>query len=207
MPMPTFVERRENPGWPMPREWRRPPQNGWAVSRRGLSASERALLDSVRRRIYNLIMTNEVPRASVPQRMATECIAVRVRLINRVVSAIYDEALRPFGIRISQGNILVAVARLGEARPADVCRLLRIEKSTLSRDVEIMKARGWLESEPPGGGRNQVLRVTPSGMDLLERSRPAWESAQEQALQLIGDRGVGALRQIASKLGFGTAVD
>ena len=79
--------------------------------------------------------------------MARECIAVRVRLINRVISALYDEALRPFGLRISQANILAAVAHMGEARPAEVSRILRIEKSTLSRDVELMRRNGWVESD------------------------------------------------------------
>ncbi len=131
---------------------------------------------------------------------------MRVRLINRVVTAIYDEALRPHGIRVSQVNILVAVARMGEARPADVCRVLRLEKSTLSRDVEVMKARGWLESDPAAGGRHQVLRITAQGLDILARSRPAWESAQDEARRLIGDPGVAALRQVAARLGLGSAI-
>jgi DNA-binding MarR family transcriptional regulator len=135
--------------------------------------------------------------------MACDCIAVRVRLINRVVTALYDEALRPHGLRVSQGNVLVAVARMGEARPADVCRVLRIEKSTLSRDVEIMKQAGWLESEPPTGGRNQVIRVTPAGLKLLMSAQPAWEKAQAEASLLIGESGVKSLQQIAARLGFG----
>jgi DNA-binding MarR family transcriptional regulator len=152
-------------------------------------------------------MKRDVTSPGLLDRIASDCIAVRVRLINRVVTAIYDEALRPHGIRVSQANILVAVARRGGARPADVCRLLRLEKSTLSRDVEVMKARGWLESDPPTGGRNQVLRITPAGLDLLGRSRPAWESAQAEATRLIGKPGVDALRQIAAKLGCWPTAD
>jgi DNA-binding MarR family transcriptional regulator len=140
-------------------------------------------------------------------RIASDCIAVRVRLINRVVTAVYDEALRPLGIRVSQANILVAVARMGAARPADICRRLRIEKSTLSRDVEVMKGKGWLESDPPAGGRNQVLQVTAAGLDLLARSRPAWESAQAESHRLIGGPGVEALREIAARLGCGAPAD
>ncbi|MDR3633421.1 MAG: MarR family winged helix-turn-helix transcriptional regulator [Isosphaeraceae bacterium] len=152
-------------------------------------------------------MKRGVTKPGLIDRIASDCIAVRVRLINRVVTAIYDEALRPHGLRVSQGNILVAVARKGEARPGDVCRLLRLEKSTLSRDVEVMKGKGWLESDPPAGGRNQVLRVTPAGLDLLARSQPAWESAQAEAQRLIGDPGVDALRQVAMKLGLGKTAD
>lgn len=166
-----------------------------------LAFFHKAPLDSAVGSIYNLVMERDAQPLEMLNRIASECIAVRVRLINRVVTALYDEALRPHGFRVSQGNILVAVARKGEARPAEIGRLLRIEKSTFSRDVEVMKGKGWLESDPPGGGRNQVLRVTPAGLDLLARSQPAWESAQAEAQRLIGDPGVAALRQIASRFG------
>ena len=129
-------------------------------------------------------MKRDVANLGRLDRIAGDCIAVRVRLINRVVTALYDEALRPQGLRVSQANILVAVARRGEGRPVDVCRLLRLEKSTLSRDVEVMKGKRWLESDPPAGGRNQVLRITPGGLDLLARSQSAWESAQAEARRL-----------------------
>jgi DNA-binding MarR family transcriptional regulator len=92
---------------------------------------------------------------------------------------------------------------MGEAGPAEVCRLLRIERSTLSRDVELMKGEGWLASDPPSGGRNQTLRVTPLGLELLGRAQPSWEEAQAEAKALIGDAGVGALRRVAARLGFG----
>lgn len=161
-------------------------------------------LDFARRSIYNLVMKRDIKTRALVDRIASDCISVRVRLMNRVVTAVYDEALRPQGVRVSQMNILVAVARVGEVRPADVCRLLRIEKSTLSRDVELMKTNGWLASDPPDGGRNQVLRVTAEGLDLLVRCRPAWESAQAEASELIGAAGVDALRQIAARLGLTT---
>jgi DNA-binding MarR family transcriptional regulator len=148
-------------------------------------------------------MKQNVSKLKDLDRIATDCLAVRVRLINRVVTAVFDEAFRPHGLRVSQANILVTVARMGEARPSNICRLLRLEKSTLSRDVEVMKRQGWLESEPPDGGRNQVVRLTTSGQDLLARTRPAWEAAQEEAGRLIGDSGVVSLKQIAARLGFG----
>ena len=121
--------------------------------------------------------------------MARECIAVRVRLINRVITALYDEALRPFALRISQANILSAIAYLGEMlAPPTSPGSLRIEKSTLSRDVELMKQNGWLESDPPAGGRNQTIRLTPEGTKLLAKIEPSWEKAQAEA-RLLDRRG------------------
>lgn len=135
--------------------------------------------------------------------MVRECIAVRVRLINRVITGLYDEAPRPFALRISQANILSAISYMGKVRPAEVSRILRIEKSTLSRDVELMKQRGWLESEPPSGGRNQMIRLTADGKNLLGNIQPSWEKAQAEAKRLIGEDGESALHQVAIRLGFG----
>jgi DNA-binding MarR family transcriptional regulator len=135
-------------------------------------------------------------------RLRGECLAVRVRLINRVISALYDEALRPFGLRISQLNILGAVACLGRSRPAEVCRVLRIEKSTLSRDVELMKQNGWIDSDPPTGGRNQTIGLTAQGKKLLAQVGPSWEKAQTDARRLIGRDGEAALHEMASRLGL-----
>ena len=50
--------------------------------------------------------------------IAGACIAVRLRLLNRVVTNLYDDALRPLGLKMSQLNILVATARIGVARTA-----------------------------------------------------------------------------------------
>ena len=135
-------------------------------------------------------------------RVAGDCLAIRVRLINRVVSAIYDEALRPHGLRVSQGNLLVAIAHQGPVRPVDLCRLIRIEKSTLSRDVEVMKRQGWVESEPPAGGRNQTLSLTESGRTLLRAILPAWEQAQARAHACLGETGAAEVHAIARRLGF-----
>src|SRR3954469_927465 len=91
----------------------------------------------------------ERPPAEV---IAAECIAVRVRVLNRAITALYDDALRPHGLRVGQLNLLVAVARMGTARPADLGRALSMDRSTVSRDVEVLRRHGWLEIEA-GAGR------------------------------------------------------
>src|SRR5580692_11841540 len=106
------------------------------------------------------------------------CIAVRLRLLNRVVTNFYDDALRPLGLKISQLNILIVTAKLGLARPAQVCEILQLDASTLSRNVERMRAHGWLEVVPDEDARTQPFRLTPQGRRLIEKAVPAWEHAQ-----------------------------
>jgi DNA-binding MarR family transcriptional regulator len=119
--------------------------------------------------------------------IAGECIAVRLRMLNRVVTNIYDESLRSLDVKVSQINILVAAALMGTAKPADVCEHLHLDVSTLSRNVERMKARGWLEVVPAEDGRSQPFRLTHQGRKLLEQAIPAWDEAQKQVKELLGN--------------------
>ncbi len=129
------------------------------------------------------------------------CVAVRLRLLNRVVTNLYDDALRPFGIKISQLNLLVVAAKLGLARPAKVCDLLQLDVSTLSRNVEKMRANGWLEVVSESDGRTQPFRLTPQGLKLIEQATPRWEEAQHQAEELLGNEGISLLNKTVKKFG------
>jgi DNA-binding MarR family transcriptional regulator len=137
-------------------------------------------------------------------RIAANCIAVRLRLLNRVVTNLYDEALRPLGLKVSQLNVLVVAAKLGVARPAEVSELLHLDLSTLSRNVDRMmaKSRRWLEAVPEEDARARPFRLTHRGRRLLERAIPAWEKAQKQAAELLGESGVAVLDETAQRLGL-----
>ena len=133
--------------------------------------------------------------------IARTCIAVRLRLLNRVVTNFYDDALRPLGLKVSQLNILIVTAKLGLARPTQIGDILQLDKSTLSRNLERMRAHGWLEVVPEEDARAQPFRLTSQGKRLIEKAIPAWEQAQRQAVELLGDQGIALLDKAAKRLG------
>jgi DNA-binding MarR family transcriptional regulator len=134
--------------------------------------------------------------------VARECIAVRLRLLNRVVTKLYDSALRPVGLKVSQMNILVATAKMGTARSIELSRRMQIDISTLSRNVERMRTRGWLENVPGEDAREQPFRLTSSGRRTLERAIPAWERAQSRARKLLGDAATDMLLEAGGAFGL-----
>ncbi|HEY7326514.1 MAG TPA: MarR family winged helix-turn-helix transcriptional regulator [Gemmataceae bacterium] len=142
------------------------------------------------------------PQCSNVDTIARTCIAVRLRLLNRVVTNFYDEALRPLGLKVSQLNILIVTSRLSLARHGQVCEILQLDTSTLSRNVERMRAQGWLEVVPEEDGRAQPFRLTAKGKRLIEKAIPAWEEAQRQAIELLGDEGIALLDKTAKKVGL-----
>ena len=133
-------------------------------------------------------------------KIAGECVAVRLRMLNRVITNVYDKALRPLDLKVSQMNILVASAKMGTARPLEVCEYLHLDVSTLSRNVERMKARGWLEVVPDEDGRSQPFRLTSQGRKLLEKAVPAWSEAQERVKTVLGDGFVQQLNQAMKRV-------
>jgi DNA-binding MarR family transcriptional regulator len=132
--------------------------------------------------------------------VARDCIALRVRMLNRIVTSIYDEALRPLGLKASQFNVLVAAAKLGLARPQKVCEILQMDVSTLSRNAERLRAKGWLEAVPGEDGRVQSLRLTARGSRLLEQAIPAWEEAQRRTRDLLGHDGATLLAKTTERV-------
>ena len=138
------------------------------------------------------------PFDSAAELIAGECLAVRVRLLNRTITAIYDDALRPLGLTAGQLNIMVVIAKRGPLSPGDVARRLNMEKSTVSRNVERMRKNGWVTVMAAESGRKQHLALTREGKTLLEKSVPAWNEAQTKARAVLGQRGAESIHRVAN---------
>jgi DNA-binding MarR family transcriptional regulator len=118
--------------------------------------------------------------------IATTCLSVRLRLMNRMVGAIYDDALRPHGIKAGQLNILVAVSAFGKVTSQELCRVLHMDSSTFSRAVTRLKNKGLLQAQPSGEGKILQIEVTQHGFDKIEQAYTDWQKAQEKAEKVLG---------------------
>jgi len=141
-----------------------------------------------------LIMTEET------KRVGRECIGLEVRMLSRLISGIYDDAMAGVGLKVSQFTVLVAVANREGARPSALAKVLAMDESTLSRNVERMCARGWLRLEPDEDRRGHWIKVTGKGMALIRKAYPAWQSAQAKVKSSLGADGVAALESALRKL-------
>jgi DNA-binding MarR family transcriptional regulator len=129
-----------------------------------------------------------------------DCLAVRVRLLSRTITRIYDTALRPHGLTIAQLNLLTSVASWQPARAGDIARLLSMEISTLSRNAHLLHEEGLLEVEHAEHGNGRVLSITDAGAERLEQLRPAWRAAQEQAQELLGEDATRSIVRLGDRM-------
>ncbi len=121
------------------------------------------------------------------KKIALNCYSVRLRLLNRVVGSIFDEALRPHEIRASQLNILVAVAAYGPVTSQQLCRVLHMDASTFSRALSRLKAKLWIETEPSGEGKVLLIRIGTQGLEIIKAVYPDWQMAQEKTAAMLGE--------------------
>lgn len=146
------------------------------------------------------------PRTTV-QQMARECVANQLRTLSRVVTGIYEKELRPLKLKAGQMMVLAITERRGRVRAAEISRMLHVDASTLSRNLERMRARGWLELAEGDDERSRPLQLTASGREILGEAILAWERAQAKAVTLLGDDGVADLRRMAAKVKATNAAD
>lgn len=133
--------------------------------------------------------------------MANGCLMGRARLLTRVITGLYDDELRPFSIKATQMNLLLVVAQSGPIRRIDIGALIQLDPSTLTRNLQVMLANGWVEEVDDGrDARGLPLCATAKGRALLGRISPAWQRAQRKAVKLLGEDGQALLLRLSSSL-------
>lgn len=137
-------------------------------------------------------------RRAMLRELEDACVIARARLISRVMTHIFDEELRPFGLVSSQHTLLGSIMRMGVATRADIGRANCLDRSTLTRNLKLMLDAGWIEEVAEKvQGRQRPLRLSKAGEDLLFSSMPAWRAGQERATNLLGQEGMSAIKAIA----------
>jgi DNA-binding MarR family transcriptional regulator len=128
------------------------------------------------------------------------CVGYRVRRLSRVVSGIYDDAFGPLKLKISQFGILAMLSRRGPSSAADLCRLVTMDKSTASRNLQRMRRRGWISIVPETAGSGQRVTLTGEGALVLRNAYPLWQRAQQEATRRLGADGLKALNTVVARI-------
>jgi DNA-binding MarR family transcriptional regulator len=118
----------------------------------------------------------------------------------RMLTQVYDDALRPAGLRATQFTLLQALSLAGEVNQGELAHLLAMDSTTLTRNLRLLVRQGWIESRPGADQRERRLRLSASGERKLKRATHRWESAQAQLRARLGDGRWRELLQISTEL-------
>jgi DNA-binding MarR family transcriptional regulator len=116
------------------------------------------------------------------------CVCSSLRMVSRAVTQLYDDLLRPSGLRVTQFSILAAIARLRESNLKQLEETLAIDQTTLTRSLGLLERDGVIEQAPHPDGRIKAMRLTSEGQRALEVARPLWARAQDTVLRELGTK-------------------
>ena len=114
------------------------------------------------------------------------CVCASLRKVTRSVTQLFDNALRPSGLRTTQFNILAEIKGAGEATVTGLARSLLIDQTTLTRSLALLERDGLLSSVPKPDARVRSLRLTKKGDRAFAEAVPLWSAAQKKIIGRIG---------------------
>jgi DNA-binding MarR family transcriptional regulator len=110
-----------------------------------------------------------------------DCLCDATRRAARAITAIYDHALAPHGIRISQFTILANLELRGAVSLGELAKHLELDRTTLTRNLALLEDKNWVQSRPADkDSRSRVLSATKEGRAAVFAAYPAWRTAQER---------------------------
>ena len=126
------------------------------------------------------------PRDGPDRERLSPCVCSTLRMVSRAVTQLYDDVLRPSGLRVTQFSILATIARLGEANLRQLEDMLAIDQTTLTRSLKLLERNGAIDRVPHPDGRIKAMTLTSKGRKALEAARPLWARAQDRVLRELG---------------------
>jgi DNA-binding MarR family transcriptional regulator len=99
-------------------------------------------------------------------------------------------------------NLLAALGEVGPCPPSRLGDVLQLERSTVSRNLNLLLGHGWIEAVSSDARGIREVALTRAGHDKIESVMPEWRQAQRQAEQVLGTAGMNAVREIAGSMGY-----
>jgi DNA-binding MarR family transcriptional regulator len=116
----------------------------------------------------------------------SRCVCNTLRMVTRAVTQLYDDALRPSGLRATQFSILATIAGKDEANLKQLEDALAIDQTTLTRSLNLLERDGLVERASHPDRRIKAMRLTAKGRRALDIARPLWAQAQQKVLREMG---------------------
>jgi len=114
------------------------------------------------------------------------CACANLRRAAHIAAQMYDEELRPSGLRGNQFTLLQALNIAPSISQKQLGQLLGLDSTTLSRTLSHLRRKGWVQSKPGSDRRELKLFLTASGQREFQRALPLWESAQKRLRHALG---------------------
>jgi DNA-binding MarR family transcriptional regulator len=123
-----------------------------------------------------------------------------IRRTSRALTQLYEQTLRPLGLRATQFTILQVLARAGEVSQGQLGEILAMDSTSLTRTLKIMIQQSWVAERPGRDRRERWLRLSKTGEAQMKRALPAWDKIQSRLRREMGEPAFDKLIREANRL-------
>ncbi len=114
------------------------------------------------------------------------CINFNLRKAARTVTHLYDEMLKPSGLRSTQFSLLTVLSLEGAETISNLAHQLVMDRTTLTRNLKPLQSQGWVKRVPGEDRRTRAWTITGQGRKVLAQALPLWQKAQKNTVNLLG---------------------
>ncbi|AOZ03226.1 MarR family transcriptional regulator [Cupriavidus sp. USMAHM13] len=123
------------------------------------------------------------------------CNGAALRKATRRISQLYDAALAPCGLSVSQRSVLLHIARGGSPTMTELAHAMVLDRSALARNIQPLERDGYLvQRRDEEDGRSRRVELTAAGRAKLAESNRLWRGAQDRFETVYGSERAAALR-------------
>jgi DNA-binding MarR family transcriptional regulator len=137
---------------------------------------------------------NESPIPALP------CMCANLRRAARALTQLYDEALRPTGLRATQFTVLQALSLTGEVSQRRLGEILAMDSTTLTRTLDILIRHGWIAKRPGKDRRERRLLLAKPGEVQFEGALHYWQKVQAKVRAQLGNERWDAFQSLTNEV-------
>lgn len=124
--------------------------------------------------------------STLPGPNAPACTGALLRRAMRRMTQIYDDALRPFDLKLTQYSVMANLIGHPGISITELADLIETDRTTLSRNLGPLQKRGLIAMDPVDSGRRRQLTVTEKGKDLIRLVYPVWHRSESKVRAILG---------------------
>jgi DNA-binding MarR family transcriptional regulator len=143
---------------------------------------------------------------AIARKASRECVCASLRRATRAITKLYDDRLKPCGLKVTQFSLLSSLMALGSATLGELAQEMVVDRTTLTRNLEVLEARGLVVTEEGEDRRERRLRLTREGMAAVAAAYPLWQGAQSRAIERAGRANWNMAAPVLRRLGADAAV-
>lgn len=134
----------------------------------------------------------QTPTMAKPQ----GCTNLKLRQFMRRVAQHYDAEMNQVGLKTTQYSLLTAVEKFGPIRPMDLASSMKMDASTLTRNLKPLADAGWVTVSAGADARSRLVSMTQVGLQKRAEGKRKWKKAQDSINALLGIGNVAALHAL-----------